>query len=84
METGTLRSIMHRFMTIRLDNKLECPQCRTLYLTLTDGVSGSTPIHCSSCGPYLGSWAELEQDFFRQGRSRGVFEMREGQIVRKD
>ncbi len=46
-------------MTIRLDNKLECQQCHTLYLTLTDDMSGSTPIHCSSCGTYLGSWAEL-------------------------
>lgn len=72
-------------MTVtRLDNKLECPRCQTLYLTLTDNVSGSTPIYCSSCGTHLGSWAELERDFHQQGGSNGVFEMRTGQIIRKD
>ncbi|UXN66572.1 hypothetical protein N8E89_26145 (plasmid) [Phyllobacterium sp. A18/5-2] len=68
----------------RLDNKLVCPQCDTIYLTLTQNMSGYTPIHCSSCGEYLGTWGELEQDFIAQGGESGVFEMHDGQIIRRD
>lgn len=68
----------------RIDNKLECPNCHTLYLTLTQNVSFHTPIQCSSCGTYLGTWAELKRDFYTQGGDHGVFEMHNGQIIRKD
>ena len=68
----------------RLNNKLVCPKCDTIYLTLTQNMSGHTPIHCSSCGEYLGTWAELESDFIAQGGESGVFEMHDGQIIRRD
>ena len=68
----------------RLDNKLKCPNCRTIYLTLTQCVGFDTPIHCSSCGEYLGTWGELEEDFIAQGGESGVFEMHDGQIIRRD
>lgn len=67
----------------RLNNKLACPKCGTIYLTLTQNVTYSSPIHCSSCGEYLETWGELEQDFIAQGGESGVFEMRDGQIVRR-
>ncbi|PSH59050.1 hypothetical protein CU102_27765 [Phyllobacterium brassicacearum] len=41
-------------------------------------------MNCATCGTYLGTWAELESDFIAQGGENGVFEMREGQIIRKD
>jgi hypothetical protein len=68
----------------RLNNKLACPKCGTIYLTLTQNVTYSSPIHCSSCGEYLGTWGELEQDFIAQGGESGVFEMHDGQIIRRD
>ncbi|UXN66180.1 hypothetical protein N8E89_23595 (plasmid) [Phyllobacterium sp. A18/5-2] len=68
----------------RLNNKLACPKCHTIYLTLTKNVGFDTPIHCSSCGEYLGTWGELEQDFIAQGGESGVFEMHDGQIIRRD
>ncbi|PIO43757.1 hypothetical protein B5P45_17705 [Phyllobacterium zundukense] len=67
-----------------LDNKLECPKCHTIYLTLTQNVTSTTPIHCSACGTYLGTWRELEADFITQGGDNGVFEMHDGQIIRID
>ncbi|RCW85497.1 hypothetical protein [Phyllobacterium bourgognense] len=71
-------------MEKRLDNKLECPNCYRIYLTLTQNVTSISPIHCSACGTYLGTWAELETDFYAQGGDNGVFEMHDGQIIRKD
>jgi hypothetical protein len=68
----------------RLDNKLECPNCHTIYLNLTQNVSFDTPIHCSTCGTYLGTWGELELDFIAQGGDSGVFDMHDGQIIRKE
>lgn len=67
----------------RIDNKLECPRCHTIYLALTQNVSSYTPIHCSSCATYLGTWRELEADFFAQGGCAGIFEMHDGQIIRR-
>ncbi len=68
-------------MPERLDNKLECPKCHTIYLTLNNNVTSITPIHCSNC--YLGTWAELESDFNAQGGGHGVFKIDDGQIIRK-
>ncbi len=68
----------------RLNNKLACPSCHTIYLTLMQEVTYSSPIHCSSCGEYLGTWGELETDFIAQGGESGVFEMHDGQIIRRD
>jgi transcription elongation factor Elf1 len=75
---------MRKDIDQRLDKKLECPKCQTIYLTFTqDSASLSTPIVCSSCGEYMGTWGELEADFYAQGGDHGVFEMRDGQILRK-
>lgn len=71
-------------MSRRLDSKLECPKCQTIYLTLTSNVDVNTPIHCSSCGHFLGRWGELERDFYKQGGSHGVFSMRDGEIISID
>lgn len=68
----------------RLDHKLDCKDCGTIYLDIPETVASDTPIHCSSCGQLLGRWGELERDFARQGGQNGVFEMKDGQILRKD
>jgi hypothetical protein len=68
----------------RLDHKLDCKDCGTIYLDIPDTVESDTLIHCSSCGQLLGRWSELESDFARQGGQNGVFEMKDGQILRKD
>jgi hypothetical protein len=68
----------------KLDNRLECPKCHTIYPTLTQNVTLDTLIHCSNCGTPLGTWRELEADFYTQGGSNGVFEIREGQITKID
>jgi hypothetical protein len=65
----------------RLDQKIECQNCHTIYLDITPETNPHTPVHCSKCGQYLGSWAELESDFYAQGGHYGVFEMRDGQII---
>ncbi|SDP46197.1 hypothetical protein SAMN05428967_2227 [Phyllobacterium sp. YR620] len=67
----------------RLDHKLDCKFCGTIYLKIPDDVRGVTPINCSTCGQFLGYWGELERDFNRQGGQDGVFEMKNGQILRK-
>ncbi|ATU94097.1 hypothetical protein [Phyllobacterium zundukense] len=68
----------------RLDHKLDCKACGTIYLDIPDDVTLSTPIHCSSCGTYLGTWRELERDFNSQGGQNGIFDMHDGQIIRKE
>lgn len=67
----------------RLDHKLDCKSCGTIYLDRPENVRGTTSIHCSSCGQFLGYWGELSRDFVRQGGQHGVFEMKEGLILRK-
>lgn len=65
-----------------LDHKLDCKSCGTIYLSIPRDAREQTPIHCSTCNGYLGSWGELQDDFIAQtlGTS-GVFELRDGQIV---
>ena len=43
----------------KLNNKLECPKCHTIYLTLTQNVEPKTPIHGSSCGTILARGSSL-------------------------
>ena len=69
-------------MEQKLDHGLECPDCGTIYLNIPKNVTGDTPIQCSSCGKFLGSWGDLERSFNRQGGQHGIFEMVEGQIIR--
>jgi len=68
----------------RLDHKLECATCGTIYLDIPADLKSSSPIHCSSCGNFLGSWGDLETDFARQGGHHGVFRMEKGVITRLD
>ncbi|TXR46607.1 hypothetical protein FVA77_24100 [Phyllobacterium endophyticum] len=56
----------------------------TIYLAIPEDVSAYTPIHCTSCGEYLGDWDDLRADFFRQGGLDGAFRLDEGQITRID
>lgn len=67
----------------RLDHKLDCKKCGTIYLDIPDDVKGTSAIHCSSCGRFLGHWGELSRDFNQQGGQDGVFELKDGQIERK-
>lgn len=71
-------------MIKKLDHKLDCKDCGTIYLDIPENVHSDTPIHCSTCGQFLGRWAELEADFARQGGQRGVFRMDEGEITQID
>jgi hypothetical protein len=69
----------------RLDSKLECSKCETIYLHFTEEIlSPSTPIVCSSCGEYLGTWGELEASFYEQGGGQGEFQLQDGQIIRRN
>lgn len=71
-------------MEQKLNHGLNCVDCGTIYLDIPMSVTGDTPINCSSCGKFLGSWGDLERSFNRQGGQHGVFEMDDGQIIRKD
>ena len=70
-------------MPQRLDRRLDCKACGTIYLEIPEDVQSHTPIYCSSCGALLGRWDELERDFNQQGGQHGIFEMHDGQIIRK-
>ena len=67
-----------------MDHELTCPQCGTIYLRIPENLNGHTLIHCSTCGLVLGTWGELSASFDKQGGQYGVFELRHGQIERKD
>ena len=76
--------IMGNNMPQRLDHKLDCKACGTIYLEIPEDVQSHTPINCSSCGELLGRWDELERDFNQQGGQHGIFEMHDGQIIRRE
>ncbi len=71
-------------MRQRLNFKLMYHDCGVIYLHIPNGVTNSTLIHCSQCGKPLGTWFELETSFIDQGGTSGVFEMDDGQIIRRD
>jgi len=71
-------------MAQQFNGKLECLECHTIYLSIPKDVLSDTPIHCSTCGAYIGLWYEIEASFTAQGGLNGVFEMSEGQIVRME
>ncbi|TXR46353.1 hypothetical protein, partial [Phyllobacterium endophyticum] len=68
----------------RLDSKLVCPTCKNIYLTFTHDMTPSTFIVCSTSSDYLGTWQELQEAFYAQGGGDGIFELHDGQIIRKD
>ena len=63
----------------RLDHKLDCKRCGTISLDIPDHATESTPIHCSSCGDLMGSWGELQNDFYKQA-GHGTFDLDDGNI----
>ncbi|RWA59746.1 MAG: hypothetical protein E5X49_32270 [Mesorhizobium sp.] len=65
-----------------LDHLLECPYCLTIRLRIPVDATPSTPITCSDCGRYLGTWDEIQTDFERQGGNDGVFRLDKGRIKR--
>jgi hypothetical protein len=50
----------------QLDDKLDCKKCGTIQMTVPEDAVDETPIHCSNCGGYLGTWGELQRDFAMQ------------------
>ncbi len=71
-------------MPQKLNYKLTCPECGVIYLRIPRDVANDTVINCSLCNTALGTWKELEADFIVQGGTHGIFEMDEGQIIRKE
>jgi hypothetical protein len=65
-----------------LDHLLECPYCHTVRLRIPTDAAPSTPITCSDCGRYLGTWDEIQTDFEKQGGNDGVFRLDKGRIKR--
>lgn len=65
-----------------LNDKLECPQCGTITLEIPDNAKENTPIHCSHCDRLLGTWGELQDNFYTQ-MGDGVFEVKDGRFKRK-
>ncbi|MCG6115121.1 MAG: hypothetical protein MEQ84_07965 [Mesorhizobium sp.] len=63
----------------KLDHKLDCKRCGTITLDIPDDATDDTPIHCSLCHDFIGTWGELQDDFNRQA-GRGVFDLKDGQI----
>lgn len=53
-------------------------------MDIPDDVTDDTPIHCSNCGAYLGTWGELVDDFARQTRSGETFDLNKGTITEID
>jgi hypothetical protein len=63
----------------RLDDKLDCKRCGTISLDIPDGALEDTPIHCSSCGDFMGTWGELQDNFHKQARI-GAYDLKDGNI----
>jgi ribosomal protein S27E len=66
-----------------LNSKLACPKCKNIYFTFRQKMMPNTSIVCSSCSEFLGTWGELKAEFFAHGGGDGVFEMHDGQIIRR-
>jgi hypothetical protein len=71
-------------MSDYLDQKLECPFCRTIRLRIPADAGPDTKIYCEDCGQYLGTWDELQSNFADQGGENGVFRLDKGRIKRID
>ncbi|ATU94986.1 hypothetical protein B5P45_12725 [Phyllobacterium zundukense] len=68
----------------RLKEKLECSDCGTIYLRIPENVQLHFLIQCNSCARVLGRWSELTADCNPQRGENGVFEMHDGQIIRRE
>jgi len=69
--------------TKRLDEKLDCKACGTIQMEIPNAAADDTPIHCSNCGAYLGTWGELQDDFARQIKNAESLELKQGTIVKR-
>ena len=68
----------------RLNHKLDCKDCGTIYLDIPDDADDDTPIRCSTCGAALGTWGSLQDDFLVQTQgTSGAFDLSEGQFEEK-
>ena len=67
----------------QLDDKLDCKHCGTIQMDIPDGATEHTLIHCSNCGACLGEWGELQDDLAKQVGDGHIFELKEGNIVRR-
>ncbi|MER9755385.1 hypothetical protein NKJ46_18345 [Mesorhizobium sp. M0166] len=67
----------------RLDHKLDCKACGTVRMDIPENATEATPVHCSSCGAYLGKWGDLQDDFYAQARGTQAFDLNNGNITRK-
>ncbi len=65
-----------------LGRKLQCSNCGTIYLDIPEDATESTIVTCSKCTLRLGTWGELQDEYFRQAGS-GVFEIRSGRFKRR-
>lgn len=71
-------------MAKRLNQKLDCKSCGTIYLDIPQGATDDTLIRCSSCGAALGTWGDLQDDLADQMRgTSGAFDLHDGQIDEK-
>jgi hypothetical protein len=52
--------------TRKLDGMLDCKRCGTIQMTIPENATDDTPVHCSNCGGFLGTWGELQEDFAKQ------------------
>ena len=71
-------------MSQKLDGKLVCEECQTIYMSIPTIDEADGPVFCSECGTYMGRWRDVESEFISQGGRNGVFELSNGQIVRID
>lgn len=67
-----------------LDHKVDFKFCGTIYLAIPDDARENTPIHCSTCNRYLGTWGELQDDCIGQTvGTDGIVELKDGRIKEK-
>ncbi|SDP31336.1 hypothetical protein SAMN05428967_1572 [Phyllobacterium sp. YR620] len=69
-------------MAQKIDGKLQCEECRTIYLSIPRIDNDDGPVFCSECGAYMGRWRDVRSEFSAQGGQNGVFELSNGQIIR--
>ncbi|MDN2578726.1 hypothetical protein [Aquibium sp. ELW1220] len=62
-----------------MGKQLDCKRCGTIALEISDEVVESSPISCSSCGAYMGTWGDLQDNFDKQVNV-GAFDLEDGNI----
>ncbi|NTS31352.1 hypothetical protein HQ945_08805 [Phyllobacterium sp. BT25] len=67
-----------------INGRLQCEECETIYLSIPETALSNSPIFCSDCGAFMGRWSDIKDEFFSQGGRDGIFELRDGQIMRTD